>query len=341
MLNIPPVLFVGGKGGVGKSSISSALALGAALNGKKTLLISTDPAHNLGDIFALNLSSGEIKKAQIQLDIESKKVELYLLEINPQKESHFYTQEAKNRALAFINKDSISMLEKYYHSVEHSASAQESALFERLIEIVVENDNILSKEKQEQKLQDSIESDKMNLKYDQIIIDTAPTGHTLRLFSLPKIMQEWSEVLLKQSAKKDSAEQILGAISKQTRTSSLREVLEIRKLRYLRFLNILKEPQNCGIAFVLNPEFLSINETTRAIEELKADEVVLFGLFVNKVPPKSDDPFFAARFKQAEQNLAQIFSQFENENLYLLPLQKNDINTQKALFELLDSIESK
>ena len=51
LLNLPKILFIGGKGGVGKSTISSAIALHLSKQNKKTLLISTDPAHNLSDIF--------------------------------------------------------------------------------------------------------------------------------------------------------------------------------------------------------------------------------------------------------------------------------------------------
>src|SRR5699024_2240152 len=79
------IIFIGGKGGVGKSTSAAAIAWKSAANGYKTLLISTDPAHNLGDIFDKKIG-GDIRKVTEQL---------YALEIDPEKETENYIQGVK------------------------------------------------------------------------------------------------------------------------------------------------------------------------------------------------------------------------------------------------------
>lgn len=74
------VIFFGGKGGVGKTTSASAFALGASRRGKNTLLVSTDPAHNIGDMFGTAVGNEETR-------IEKR---LYAVEIDPEKETDRY-----------------------------------------------------------------------------------------------------------------------------------------------------------------------------------------------------------------------------------------------------------
>ena len=80
------IYFIGGKGGVGKSTTSAAMALLLAQKGKKILLVSTDPAHNTGDLFHRNFSGGRIERATENLDV---------LEIDSEQESRNYINGVK------------------------------------------------------------------------------------------------------------------------------------------------------------------------------------------------------------------------------------------------------
>lgn len=290
---VPRVIFVGGKGGVGKSTLSSALAL---LWGKqkRTLLISTDPAHNLRDIFSVPESSSPVL-------VES---QLYLLEIEPKKEVEHYISQVAKMTKGFISASSYAMLDLYYDNVKKSGNAQESALFDRLIHIIMQED------------------------WEQIVVDTAPTGHTLRFFALPRVLREWHKMLLNEQERNDHVEGIIGSIEGK---NPLKDRLEKRYILYNGFLNKLHNPKEVGIAFVLNPEHLSIQETKRAIVSLQKDSLCPYGLFVNKIPPPSHDDFFQARFQISEQYLKVIREDFSDFPVWEIPLYSTEITHMQGL----------
>lgn len=301
-LIIPRVVFVGGKGGVGKSTISSAIALKEAREGAKSLLISTDPAHNLSDIFHQD-SKGQI------CEIEKN---LFFLEINPHKEAEKYINQVAKDTKKFVSPTSYAMLDAYYQAVSHSGSAQESALFDCLIRIIV-----------------------TQKEWDKIIIDTAPTGHTLRLFGLPQMMREWSKTLLSEQERGGRIENILGHIEDK---NPLEKRIEERYLLYTRFQNCLKDTKECGIIFVLNTDYLSLMETQRAIQTLQQENLNAFALIVNKIPPQSSDTFFMERYLTSKQYLEKILSYFRDYTIWQIPLKSQDILQKEDLMFIMQDL---
>lgn len=293
------IFFIGGKGGVGKSSISSALACLFARH-YKTLLISTDPAHNLSDIFHI----------QPQHDIQQIYDNLFLLEINPSIEARDYTRQVAEDTKKFVSAHSYHLLENYFANVAQSHAAQESALFDRLIKIITKEE------------------------WEHIVIDTAPTGHTLRLFKLPLTLQEWSKTLLNQQEKSRNLENIIGHLP----GNSLKERLEERHVLYTKFNNML-HTQQTGIILVLNPDTLSIEETTRAIDELKHNALNPYALAINKIPPPSEDSFFAKRYELAQSHLKNIRQRFSRHMLWEIPLLSGDICGRNALEQIMQVLE--
>lgn len=152
-------IFVGGKGGVGKTSISSATALWLANQGKKTLIVSTDPAHSLSD-------SLEVPIGAYPREI---KTNLYAVEIDPdeamaQKQSQLEAQKASSSPDALGGLD---FLTDQLDLASSSPGADEAAAFEVFLSVMTSNE------------------------YDVVVFDTAPTGHTLRLLTFPEIMDSW------------------------------------------------------------------------------------------------------------------------------------------------------
>lgn len=304
-MKIPRLLFIGGKGGVGKTTLSSSLASLLAKNNLKTLLISTDPAHNLADIFDTELGN----------EITPLAKNLYALEIDPKEEVRSYIEKVASDTKRFVSADSYVMLDNYYKSVESSGVAQESALFDRLIYIITQEDS----------------------PWEQIVVDTAPTGHTLRLFSLPKTLKEWSKTLLSQQEQGNKIESMLGHLSDSSSSITLR--LEERYLRYNAFSNRLKNHEECGIILVLNPEHLAIEETKRALHSLAREGLRAYALIINKILPSTNDPFFIKRYTLQEQYLRKIQEIFKNERLWRVGLRDEDILGLKNLELLMGELE--
>src|SRR5699024_6265273 len=150
---------VGGKGGVGKSTSAAAIAWKSAEAGNKTLLISTDPAHNLGDIF--NQSIGG-KTAAITDN-------LFALEIDPDIETDQYIKGVKENIKGVVHSNMMEEVHRQLDTAKASPGADEAALFDKLISIILEE----------------------RKHFDKLIFDTAPTGHTIRLLSLPELMGVW------------------------------------------------------------------------------------------------------------------------------------------------------
>ena len=148
--------FFSGKGGVGKTTLSCATAVHFAVNGKKTLIITTDPASNLRDVFEQEIGHKVTQIRTVQ--------NLYAMELDPDKATEEYKEKTLKPLRGLIPQESFSVLEEQLNS----PCTAEMATFERFTDFV----------------QDS--------EYDIVIFDTAPTGHTLRLLELP---MEWSGII--------------------------------------------------------------------------------------------------------------------------------------------------
>src|SRR5690554_2244362 len=158
------LVFFGGKGGVGKTTSSAAFAFFCANNGEKTLLVSTDPAHSLCDIFEREIGS----------KITELNKNLYALEIDPEEETQNYIKGIKGKMKDVVSPIIVKEVENQLDAASVSPGSDESAVFDKLMEIIINYSE----------------------KYDRIVIDTAPTGHTLRLLSLPELLGGWMDRLI-------------------------------------------------------------------------------------------------------------------------------------------------
>ncbi|EKT0591474.1 arsenical pump-driving ATPase [Morganella morganii] len=158
--NAPDYLFFTGKGGVGKTSISCATAIKLAENGKKVLLVSTDPASNVGQVFSQTIGN--------TITLISAVPNLSAIEIDPQAAAEEYRKKIIDPI-----KDSLpaAVIQSITEQLS-GACTTEIAAFDEFTGLLTDA--------------------KITNQFDHIIFDTAPTGHTIRLLQLPGA---WSDFI--------------------------------------------------------------------------------------------------------------------------------------------------
>ncbi len=244
----PRLLFFGGKGGVGKTTLAAATALGFARRGEKVLLLSVDPAHSLGDLLECPLDD---RPCRITL-------ELYARELDPERARRDYLDRVRDNIRAFSPPELVAEAERQVELAGRHPGAAESALFEALCRVMVEE-----------------------TQWQRVIVDTAPTGHTLYLLALPEQMQAWTEALLLRQ--RESADQPGPAPAADQRWQRARQVLEERRTLFGAARERLTDRRQAGFCLVLNPDKLSRRESLRAREEIEAAGVTIPAVLVNRV----------------------------------------------------------
>ena len=212
-------LFFTGKGGVGKTSLSTAVALHLADCGKKVLLVSTDSASNLDEMLGVPLSNHPAPVSGAP--------GLSVLNIDPDVAAEAYRQRVVDQMARDATSTEISTVREQLSG----ACTTEIASFDEFSSLLAD------------KTQD----------YDHIIFDTAPTGHTLRLLSLPKA---WSGFL----ANNDQGASCLGPHSG----------LKMQEIRFKAALDALSNPALTSVVLVTRPDKGAIAEASRTSDELKA-----------------------------------------------------------------------
>ena len=169
-------------------------------------------------------------------------------------------------------------------------------------------------------------------RFDLIVFDTAPTGHTLRLIRMPELMEAWIRALSR------SRQAMLG-IEQDDKSDPVLISLTARLEGLREFRARLLSPRVSAFVLVLVAERLPIEETARAIEQLDEAGVTVGGLVVNRVlPDSSPDPFLQSRHSQEVIYLDEIerrFAKWPRVRVPQLPTDVHGVKTLEALSEIL------
>ena len=292
------IIFFGGKGGVGKTTCSASYALYQAKRGLKTLLVSTDPAHSTSDIF----------ETKINDTISNLLPNLDAIEISGEKESKKYMDGVRASLKQIVSPIIVEQINKQIDAASISPGTEEAALFDKMIEIIIEKYD----------------------EYDRIIFDTAPTGHTLRLLSLPELLGAWLDSLIQKRSKSvNLMSMALKGHKASDKDLEKDEVISILKRRYDKVLaakKIMMDDHLLSFIFVINAEKLPIDETVKAINILEKYNVIVSGIIVNKIlPDNMQDEFWISKKMQEQKYLNIIKETFKDKKIITLPLLKEDM----------------
>lgn len=295
------VVFFGGKGGVGKTSCASACALLASQKGLKTLLISTDPAHSLSDLFGIPIGPHE---KEIQPG-------LFALEIDPDHEAAVYVEQVKTHLRSLVDPESSDLILKQMDHTLASPGTQEAALLDKMTQIIAREDQ----------------------PYDLLVFDTAPTGQTLRLLTLPELMEAWTNQLVKRRKKVSSLWHMFSRSAGQPiEDDPVLRILDTRRERYKRARQKLTDPKITGLYLVLIPEKLPIQETERAVSILKKHGFPISGMIINRLLPDDVEGAFLQKRKHQERlYLKEIAALFHSFNPVFLYQKETDVMNLEGL----------
>lgn len=323
------LLWVGGKGGVGKTTVSAALATLAAQRGKRCLVVSTDPAHSLGDVFARQLGD---KPQRVLPNLDA-------MEIDPDAEVDAHLHRVTQQMRRFAAPEMLAELERQMQLTRHSPGTQEAALLERIARLITERSD-----------------------YDLIIFDTAPTGHTLRLLTLPEAMAAWTDGLLSHNRRSEELGKVLKHLTPKAgrdvaspfddprqdrlsdldkRTQDVASALLDRRRLFHQARRQLEDAANSGFIFVLTPERLPILETVRAVATLREAGVPVAAALINRViPQEADGEFLRRRREQEAIYLERIDSELSSLPRPRIPLLETDVQGVEILEDIAKRLEA-
>ncbi|ADE03290.1 ArsA family ATPase [Haloferax volcanii] len=252
-------VFFGGKGGVGKTTMSSAYAVKCARDGVRTLLVSTDPAHSTSDVFDQSFTDEPAAVAD--------EPNLDAMEIDPETEVREHLMETKRAMGDQVSPAMVNEIDRQIEMAHQTPGAYESALFDRFIDVMRSADE-----------------------YDRVVFDTSPTGGTLRLLSLPEYLDGWIQRLLHKRKESVKLFERAAIGNNEPRRMMDGDPIIARLEQRRDDFSFAKETLRDDAAFflVVNPDELSLRETERAIDQLDDYGLDVRGLAVNRLTPEPD-----------------------------------------------------
>lgn len=281
------VLLVTGKGGVGKTTVSAATAVHASDLGYRTLVMSTDPAHSLGDAFELDFGDQPTEVNSL----------LSAQQINAQQRLEESWGEVRDALTELFDWSGLKGIE-----------AEEMTVFpgmDEIFSLVTVRDHVRSGD------------------YDLIVVDCAPTAETLRLLSLPEVLSWYMEKMFPIGRR--VAKVVRPMLTKVTSMPMADDkVFEAVQRFYDRLdgiREILADPEITTARLVMNPEKMVIAEARRTYTYLGLFGYAVDSAIVNRVLPETvTDSFFAKWREIQKEHLAAVDEGFADVDIRHLPL---------------------
>ena len=299
--------FIGGKGGVGKTTTAAALALGAAGAGRRTLVVSTDPAHSLGDALGRRLGSRvtRIPGAGGVLDA---------LELDADRALARWLR-ARRAPLRLI--------------AERGTYLDETDV-DRFLDLSFPGVDELGGLLELRRVAESG-------RYETVVVDTAPTGHTLRLLSVPEALQRIAAVLGEMLAKHHF---LLTRLSGRDRLDAADGLVIEIDAEARGLSSLVRDPERCRFRWAVLPERLAVEEARDAVRTLARSGISIAEILVNRVTPpaRAAGPFGRRRIAAERAAIAAVRKSFPNCPIRLVPELAAEPRGAEALRPLVRSL---
>src|SRR5438132_3772250 len=293
-------IMFGGKGGLGKTTLSATSAYWLAQQGKRVLLFSVDPQASLSDIFQRDIFG----KGPVPI-IEN----LWAQEVDADRRIKDYQEEIRKKILDMYGFEKVpEEIDNYIQAASAEPAMEESAIFDAVVDIIVRGD------------------------YDYYIYDLVPLGHALYCMSMAKVYDEWINKITKLREDMRQYDQVAATMRRE---ETVQEDQILAELQYIKgrindSSSILTDKQKTAFFFVVVPEEMILLDTKKAAELFAKFDVPLSGYIVNRVLPAdlgqgTLPPYLRNRIAMQKKYLDDIKTSFGDEVLAYVPEMGRDV----------------
>jgi arsenite-transporting ATPase len=300
----------GGKGGLGKTTFSAATAWWLARKGNKVLVFSVDPQASLSDIFQQDIFG----KGAVEITTN-----LWAQEIDADRRIKDYQDEIRQKILDMYSLDKVpDEIEEYIEAASSEPAMEESAIFDSVVDIVVEGD------------------------YDYYIYDLVPLGHALYYLSMAKVYDEWIGKITHLREEMREYEEVAARIRRDQEMQEdliLGELQDIQK-RINAASRILTDREKTAFFFVVVPEEMILIDTRKAAEMFAKFDVPVGGYVVNRVIPEHLEhedgvpAYLKNHIQEQRRQLGEIDRRFGAEVLARVPELERDVTGLEMIEKL-------
>jgi arsenite-transporting ATPase len=303
--------FFGGKGGVGKTVFAGAAAIWLARQGRRTLLVSTNPVHSLTGLFGRDMLGKHVPIEGVP--------NLWAYEIDTRQSIERSKVEIREKIRWFLKyADITTKADDFVESATMNPAFEESAMFENMIDLMFKNE------------------------YDAYVFDTAPTANARRLLGMSKVYSLWVNKMLKSREEARTLREML-SFTKKKEADPLMEYLVSFRDRMERARVLLTDPALTAFFFVTLAEALPIAVVTRFIQWFRDFGIPVGGVLVNMVI----DPavvganaadFVKNRVAAQQEHMQTIWRQFDDSVRAIVPLFEAEVRGVPMLQRLCDAM---
>ncbi len=303
--------FFGGKGGVGKTVFAGAAAIGLARQGRRTLLVSTNPVHSLTSLFGRDVLGKHVAIEEVP--------NLWAYEIDTHESIERSKVEIREKIRWFLKfADITTKADEFVETATMNPAFEESAMFENMIDVMFKDE------------------------YDVYVFDTAPTANARRLLGMSSVYSLWVNKMLKSREEARTLREVLSFTKKKEADPLMDYLVSFRdRMGHARVL--LTDPKLTAFYFVTLPEALPIAVVTRFIQWFKDFGIPVGGVLVNMVIDQASVGADAAEFVRnrvamQQEHMQTIWREFGDGVRAVVPLFETEVRGVPMLQRLCDAI---